>query len=280
MHKIFSMHNKLMSQVAISGATRLVWIVGDPVDHLSAPALMNDWLVRHGQNCVVVPVHVSAGDLKDVFGAARRLHNLDGCIITAPHKLACAQLVDELLPAARMSGAVNAVRFRQGRAYGDLLDGTGFVQGLAERGYVAGGKRALMIGAGGVGSAIARALAQEGLSRLLISDAEPARAEALASRLNDQKVGVCHAEAAALPLTRDVLAEVDLLINATPIGMGDDARSPLPLELLRSDLVVADVIMSPPMTPLLRAAQALGCEVHPGTQVLKGQLDRLLGFFC
>lgn len=258
----------------VDAATEFVWMVGDPITQVKAPQRMTPLYRQAGENLLVVPVPIAAADLRTVFDAARRIGNVRGWIATVPHKIPLAGWVDELSPAARVAGAVNAIRFRHGRAFGDLFDGTGFVAGLQGRGYPVRGTSALVLGAGGVGSAIAHALAQAGAANVALHDIDANRVRALVERLR-----------AEFHDTRfeagdpDSAAGFDLLVNASPVGMGGDPRSPLDTRQLQPRHTVAEVVMSPEWTPLLLAAREAGCAIHPGRQVLDGQLRSLLDFF-
>lgn len=261
--------------VAVDGRTEFIWIVGDPTDQVKAPQAMNPHYVAGRDNLLVVPAPIRGTSLRQVFDAARQIGNVRGWIVTVPHKIVLAPWVDELSAAAHVAGSVNAIRFRAGRTYGDLFDGQGFITGLATRGFAVAGCAALVIGAGGVGSAIALALAEAGASRICLVDIDAGRARRLAVRLAERGPTGTHFVAADL----DCVTECQLVVNASPVGMNGDPRSPLDPGRLRASHVVAEVVMTPELTPLLLAARSLGCEVHPGRQVLEGQLPLLLDFF-
>jgi shikimate dehydrogenase len=259
----------------VDAATEFVWIVGDPIAQVKAPQAMNPHYRRGGDNLLVLPAPVVADDLREVFDAARRIANVRGWIVTVPHKVALAGWVDQLSPAAKMACAVNAIRFRNGRSFGDLFDGVGFVAGLQGRGYQIERTRALVVGAGGVGSAICLALAEAEAECIAICDIDADRAKSLVQRLAGEWRGTTRFELG----DPNSVARFDLLVNASPVGMGGDTRSPLDTRQLRPAHTVAEVVMSPEMTPLLVAAREAGCTIHPGKQVLEGQLQALLDFF-
>lgn len=259
----------------VDALTRFVWIVGDPIEQVKAPQAMNPHYQREGRNLLVLPARISPAHLRVSFDAARHIHNLNGWIVTVPHKVPAASWVDELSVAARVAGAVNAIRFREGRALGDLFDGVGFTTSLRRRGRELRSSSALVLGAGGVGSAIALALGEAGASRVGIHDIDAARAEALTRRLDELARLATRFERASPQQAQDF----DLIVNASPVGMAGDARAPLDLSLLLPRHTVAEVVMTPEITPLLRAARQLGCEIHPGSQVLQGQLELLLDYF-
>lgn len=259
----------------VDAQTQFVWIVGHPIDQVKAPQLMNPHYMAAGDNVLVLPARVRPDDLRKVFEGAQQLGNLRGWIVTVPHKIALASWMDELSVAARVAGAVNAIRFRNGKACGDLFDGYGFVSGLGARGFAIAGCSALVLGAGGVGSAIALALSEAGAARVSVSDIDISRAQRLASRLCELGPAGTRFDAGRATST----SGFQLVVNASPVGMAGDPRLPIDPGLLRSSHVVAEVVMTPELTPLLLAARSLGCEIHPGKQVLEGQLQKLLDFF-
>lgn len=268
-------HSYLRPPPAITGRTASVWIVGDPIEQVKAPQVMNPHYQREGLDLLVLPAQVAPEHLRVTFEAVRHMPNLRGWIVTVPHKAPVAGWLDELSLAARVAGAVNVVRFRDGKTHGDLFDGVGFTTSLRQRGHVLKGQSALVMGAGGVGSAIALALGQAGARRIAIHDIDAGRADALARRLGELSSLPVRFERASPQEAR----EFDLIVNASPLGMAGDARSPIDPMLLLPRHTVAEVVMTPEVTPLLQAAHAVGCEVHPGRQVLEGQLELLLAYF-
>lgn len=166
-------------------------------------------------------------------------------------------------------------REANGKLLGDNVDGAGFLNAARKNGFQAAGTSVLVVGAGGVGSAIAYALAEAGVARLALSDTSPERTEALASVLRQHFPSVAVEQAPAS------LADLDLLVNASPVGMGGSGELPLPASLLESLSVrtwVADVVTSPEITPLLALAQSKGCAIQTGPQMARAQLGNLGAF--
>jgi shikimate dehydrogenase len=191
-----------------------------------------------------------------------------------PHKVTAATMVDEASMAVRAAGSCNAVRrMKDGRLEGDLFDGEGFVRALRRNGCDPAGASALVIGAGGVGSAIGASLAAAGVRTIALFDAQRERARELANRLA--------ALYPQLALTWDSNnpAGHDIVVNATPTGT--DVDDPLPVDVDRLDhgAWVGDVVLVPEMTPFLIAAQARGCRVQVGTDMLFEQIPAYLEFF-
>ncbi|MBG6085963.1 shikimate dehydrogenase [Actinomadura viridis] len=268
----------------ITGTTRLLVVLGDPVAQVRAPSLVNPLLARLGVDAVLVPVHAPAGRLGTIVRGLRALGNLDGMLVTVPHKIAICAYADELSPAARLAGCVNALRREpDGRWRGDNFDGAGFVRGLSAAGHDPAGRRVLLVGAGGAGRAVAVALLEAGAARLTVRDVDVGRRAELVERLR----AVWPDRIEAAPDGGHVVGErpggghvdADIAVNATPLGMRPDDPLPLRPGSLRPGTVVADVIMRPRRTSLLAAAAAAGHPVHHGGHMLDHQLDLYRRFF-
>lgn len=254
----------------ITGKTAIVLMLADPVEHIRGTLLINDRFAALGLDAVIAPIHVRPADLAPCLDAVRRMNNVRGLGITIPHKIAAVPLMDDLSPSAQRLGAVNFVRRNpDGTLTGTNTDGAGFVAGLAANGVGVADRRALVVGVGGVGRAIALALAGEGLPELALANRDRNKAEALARDI-----------AALAPACRvrvldaqrpEALDDIDLLVNATSVGMHPDDPLPLCADRLRGETVVAEVIINPAMTPLLETAAARGCTVIRGAEMLKPQ---------
>lgn len=257
----------------IGGATKLVAIVGSPISQVKSPHNFNAWFDQQGLDLAMVPIDLHAEGVAAFVACLRGWQNLHGCVVTVPYKQVVAKLLDGLSPRAQLLGAVNVIRREpDGRLLGDNVDGEGFVAAARQHGFVAKGQSALVLGAGGVGSAIACALCEAGIARLVLTDIDGERATALADTLRSAFVGI------DIALDYDSLADFALVANASPIGMGDSAELPLPaalLDTLQPGCLVADVVTSPAMTPLLLRAQALGAKVQTGAQMARAQMGNL-----
>ncbi len=258
----------------ITGTTRLIAHLGYPTESFKAPMIYNPYFEREGIDAVVVPMGCRSEDYPAFLKLVFRLSNIQGALVTMPHKVKTTSLVDEVLPTAAIAGACNAVRREaDGRLTGEMFDGEGFVRGMLRKGRVIAGARALVLGSGGVGSAIAASLAKAGVSALGLYDLNGAAAEALAARL------LRHYPALALSLGSNEPAGFDIVVNATPLGMkpGD----PLPLDIARLDAAtfVGEVVMAEEITPFLAAARTRGCAVQVGKDMLFEQIPAYLEFF-
>ena len=257
----------------ITGRTRVLMIVADPIEHVRTPQAINALAEARGCTTVMIPCHVGASDLPALFEGLRGMLSLDGLVVTAPHKVAAAALCDELDSSAAQVGAVNAVRRTpEGRWVGGTFDGRGFVRGLMAAGHAVRGRTAFLSGAGGAASAISFALAEEGVARLLIQNRTISKAEELAARV---RRAYPQTDASA---SSDPPGNVDLAINGTSVGMKAGDPLPFAIERLAAGTVVAEVIMQPPVTPLLESALATGCTIHAGQAMLDQQLALIADF--
>jgi len=258
----------------ISGTTALVAHIGFPTEAFTSPLIYNPWFEQQGIDAVVVPMGCRAEDYPPFLKAVFTLSNIRGALITMPHKVTTAALVDDASAAVRIAGSCNAVRrLPDGRLQGELFDGEGFVRAARRHGCRLEGARALVIGAGGVGAAIATSLASAGAASLAVKDARPETARALAERLSQYFAGV------DVRTDDGDAAGRDLVVNATPLGSRDD--DPLPVDLLRLSpgTFVGDVVMNRGTTRLVAAARERGCRVQTGTDMLFEQIPLYLEFF-
>ena len=250
-----------MSAAAISGATRVVAVIGAPVRHSLSPALHNAAFAAAGRDWRMVAFEVAAGDGAGAVAAMRTL-GIAGLAVTMPHKADVAAAVDELDPAAAALRSVNTVVLRSdGSTFGASTDGGGFVDSIAAAGFAVAGRRVVVLGAGAAARSIVVALGAAGAADVAIVNRSPASAEecaALHGRLG----------------TVDDVAGADLLVNTTPVGMGGSGELPLPAALLRAELTVADIVYHPLETPLLVAARAAGAPAIDGLGMLVHQAVR------
>jgi shikimate dehydrogenase len=245
--------------------TRLHLIVGDPVAQTRSPAGLTREFAARKVNAVCVPAHVAPGDFDTFMRAAKRVQNIDGFVITIPHKFAALAHCDETSDRAHRLGAVNLLhRLGGGRWGGDMTDGTAMVAALRRAGFEPSGTRALVVGAGGAGSAVALALIEAGVSALALADLDPFRRNALARRLGKPALVVL-GEGPADP------AGYGLVVNATPLGMRPADPLPIDVTPLEPAGFVADLVTKPAMTALLEAARRRGCTVVSGDDMFAVQ---------
>lgn len=258
----------------IDGHTRIYAHIGYPTSSFKAPLIYNPYFAEIGANAYVVPFGVTAADFAFVAPAIFKLTNVGGALITMPHKAAILSLLDRVSVTATIVGACNAVRRdSDGALVGDMFDGAGFIGGLRRKQVPIAGRSALVVGAGGVGSAIAAALAAEGLGHLKLVDLNPHAAAALRDRLAP------HYPAVAVTVGDDDPAGCDIVVNASPLGMKASDPMPVNVAKIAPQTFVGDVVMASEITPFLAAAQARGCSVQIGIDMLFEQIPAYLAFF-
>ncbi len=258
--------------LSLSGSTRVHVIIGDPIAQVKAPTGLTAALQSRGHDAIIVPIHVSPDHVDAFIDAMGPIRNLDGIIATVPHKFAAGRHCATLTDRARFLGAVNLMRRNpDGSWHGDMLDGVSFLAAMRLAGREPAGQRALHVGAGGAGRAIALALAEAGVRDLAIHDQDTARRDDLVAQLHQ----------AGWPAARAGSAdpsEADIVVNATPAGMGDDDPLPVDVRRLSPTMHVGDVITAPETTPLLAHARSAGCTTQSGIDMFNAQLDLMVDF--
>ena len=256
---------------SLNGATRIHVTIGDPIAQVKSPAGVTQGFHARGHDAIMIPLQVRPADIDDFFKVAKKLPNLDGIIITVPHKPVAFRHCDETSERARVLEVCNVMRrTADGRWSGDMTDGGGFVDALKRNGFDPNGKRVLQVGAGGAGSAIALSLTMEGAS-VTLADLDTAKRDALIARLGR------HGHKVAATDNVDP-AGFDLVVNATPAGMKPGDPLPVDAARLSAGQFVADVITIPAMTPLLEAAKAKGCRTQTGVEMFNAQVDFICEF--
>ena len=267
----------------IDGETRLHIIVGDPIAQVKSPSALTPMLLARGHNAVVVPVHISKEHLPQFLRAAQQIHNLDSILVTVPHKLACFEHCRASSERARFLQAVNVMRrYRpdhshhhqdsdSGGWYGEMFDGVALVRAVRDAGFEPRGRRTLLFGAGGAGSAIALALVESGVQALSIHDIDDERRDRLLTRLATHR-GVELARGTTDP------GGFDLVVNATPSGMREEDPLPFQAENLKKEMFVACVVTAPALSPVVSAARDAGCATSTGGQMHAAQQQVLVDF--
>lgn len=258
----------------ISGRTRMFAIIGDPIEQVRSPELVSAEFRRRKCDAIMVPLHVLPGDFDTALPALKKLPNLGGLVFTIPYKVRARALADELSGQARVVGAINVlVRGPNGRWLGEILDGLGCVEGFRRRGLSFADQRVCLIGAGGAGSAVGVAVAAEGPRAMRLFDVDEGKAEALAAKLR------AAAPRASVVVGPPTIEGIDILMNASPVGMLDDPRMPIAADAFPSSLIVFDAIVKPERTRLLALAERGGCRIVTGREMMRGQIAKMVDFF-
>jgi shikimate dehydrogenase len=258
----------------VDGSTRLFVIIGDPISAVRSPQAFNELFAQAGANAIMIPLRVPAEELAVAWAGLKAMPNIEGVVITMPHKVAMAALVDDLGPGARVVGAINATRRgADGRWTGDMFDGRGCVNGLLAQGHVVAGRRVFLLGAGGAGAAIAAALAEARVATLVIDDLDAARRDAVIAKVAHAYPGAQVRAGSLAP------GDFDIVINATPLGMRPADPLPFDPATLPASTLVVDVVPKPEVTRLLERAQATGHAIQPGKHMHRGQVRDIARFF-
>lgn len=260
----------------ISGTTELLAIVGSPIEQVKSPYNFNTWFERQGKDASMIPVDLDEGSVDHFIGAMRAWRNLRGCVVTVPYKQDMAKRMDRLSERAAALGCVNVIRRESdGTLIGDMVDGDGFMNAACSKGFEPRGARALVIGAGGVGSAIAWALCEHEILAITLADPDDVRLERLSALLGTHFPRVATGAALAS------LEPFDLVVNASPVGMTGNESPPVSdrlLATLNPRSLVADVVTAPDVTQFLKVARAAGCRIQTGGEMARAQMGHLGAF--
>jgi shikimate dehydrogenase len=242
----------------LSGASRLFPIIGDPVRYVQSPVWLTRTLAERGHNGVCVPLEVTEEGLPAVMAGLTATVNVDGILVTMPHKFTAFGYCATSDPRASLFGGVSVIRrSHDGTWHGDMLDGLAFVKAQQDRGARIEGTRALLVGAGAAGSAVAFALLDAGVAELAVHDTNSARLRTLIDQLSGVSRGRLH-EGTSDP------SGYNLVLNATPLGLRDGDPAPVDITRLAPGMHVGDVIAGHGITPLITAARQAGCTSADG----------------
>ena len=258
----------------VSGKTRLFGIVGHPIEQVRSPEMITAEFHKRGADALMLPFHVLPEDFERVLPALLRMQNLDGMVFTIPFKAAAVALAQSLGPQAEVVGAINALARRpEGQWQGEIFDGNGCVEAFRRRGLSFHGKHVMLIGAGGAGTAIGVAIAFEHPASMRLYDPDEGRTAALASSIANVDPAI------ELSIAAPSVDGIDILLNASPIGMLSDARLPINAVTLPQSLTVFDAIVKPESTSLLDLAERCGCTTVYGREMMRGQISTMVDYF-
>lgn len=257
----------------IDAGTQLLFMVGHPVRQTKSPALLNAWFEESQLPVALVPVDVAPAGLAAFMVALRSTRNAWGAIFTVPHKSKAAALLEELSPVAQCLQAVNvARRTNDGRWEGAMLDGVAVVNALADIDVAVEGRAVHVVGCGGAGSATAYSVAAAGAAMLTLHDNEEGKAAALVQRLQPVFPGCL------MRTGPGGLDTVDIVVNASPLGMRACDLLPFDLDAVRGEVVVVDAITSESRTRLAAECDARGLRVVTGNTLARAQQPLILAY--
>lgn len=255
----------------LNGSTRLYFVVGHPVQQVKSPEGVSQALIKHGLNAIVTAADVQPKYFPHFVQSTQQTLNVDGLIITVPHKITALACCEQVTDRAKFIGAVNTIRRCEAGWDGDMLDGKGMLEAILDKQISVKNKRVILAGAGGAGKAIAYEMILAGVAELAIYELDSTRQQQLVqhlSQLNLAKV-VAH---------NNDPTGFDLLINATPMGMNQDTQSAFLLEKITTNMAVADVVTQPENTVLIQRALSEGCKVVRGTEMFEKVRDLMVSF--
>jgi shikimate dehydrogenase len=256
-----------------SGKSRVYFILGHPIGQVKAPSGMTKFFEEQNRDAICVPIDVEARHFDSFVTAVSTLRNVDGLSITVPHKFVAFRQCATVSERARLLTSCNVLRRNvDGTWHGDMLDGLSCVAAMQDHGCIVETQRALLVGAGGAGSAIGLALLDAGAAQLAVHDSDPTRRDELISRLRQRHAAKVVAGSAD-PSGFGIVA------NATPAGMKPDDPLPVAIEGLSPNCFVSDVITLPAITPLLAAAGARGCRTSTGVEMFHAARKPMFDFW-
>ena len=251
----------------ISGKTQVCGVIGDPIEHTLSPILHNVAFEALELDYVFLAFKVKPAEVGNAVSGMRAL-TIHGLNVTMPHKNAVVKYLDEVDPAGKVIASVNTILNKDGRLLGFNTDGVGALNALEKNGVEPRGKKVLLLGAGGAAKAIAYTLSQE-VDELVILNRTPKSAIELANLLKQKFKKKINAGELSPSAVKDNLADSEVLINATSIGMKpNDNQTLVAPEWLKPDLVVMDIVYNPLETRLVKDAKAEGAKVVSGVEML------------
>lgn len=258
--------------MVINGKTKTVALIGDPVEHSFSPFIHNYGFEDNNLNMVYINHNVKKHDLKNAIKGIKALGYI-GANITYPHKIEVMNYLDEVSKEAKLIGAVNTIKNENGKLVGYNTDGLGFIFGLAQDKVKIENKTICLLGAGGAARSIAIALCLKFNCKVIICNRNIEKAEEITYIVNSNNKDFLGKSIQVISPNDLDLENVDILVNCTPVGMGDLEDS-IPFEdklRLNKNIIVCDLIYNPYETELLKKAKNEGCIIYNGLNMLVGQ---------
>ena len=254
-----------------TGTTKLFPVIGDPIGQVRSPEVLTKILVSRGHDAITVPMHLASSQVRDCFRLLHHVSNVQGILVTIPHKKLAYEVCSTVSARARFVGAVNVVRRTTEGWHGENTDGVGYLEGLEREKFFVRDRQVLLVGCGGAGSAIALELLERGAASVAIHDIDTVKRDEILRQLNASFPG-------RVEIGSNDPSGFDLVANATPMGMREDDPYPLEVSLLQPSQFVACVVTKPEIPPLIAEARKLGCRTMTGGQMFDAQADILADF--
>jgi shikimate dehydrogenase len=261
----------LSATIIPTGTTKLFPVIGYPIEQVRSPEVLTKIMVTRGNDAIIVPMQIAASQVSGFFRLLHHVSNVQGVLVTVPHKRLAYEACSTLSERARFVGAVNVVRRTPEGWHGENTDGIGYLDGLEREGFLVQDKRVLLVGCGGAGSAIAVELLERGASLVAIHDIDAEKRDEIVRRLSGSFSG-------RVAVGSNDPSGFDLVANATPMGMRENDPYPVEVALLQPFQFVACVITKPAFPPLLAEARSRGCRTMTGNQMFDAQADVLADF--
>lgn len=254
---------------SINGSTKVLGIIGDPIEHSLSPEIHNTICRELKQNYAYVPFKLPAKDIESAVNGFKAL-GVTGFNVTIPHKKNIIQYLDEVSEEALLMGAVNTVKNVQGKLYGYNTDGEGFIKSLKAHDVSVKNKNIVILGAGGAARGISVKIAMGGAKSITILNRTPEKAQEICDIINQNVADICKGALLDMNSLKACAHSCDILINTTPIGMHPHtAESPVEnFSFLNSETVVCDLIYNPKKTLFLSNAEEKSCKIINGWGML------------
>ena len=262
-----------MNPPILSGTSHFYALIGHPVAQVRSPIGFNTYLSSKNIDAAMIPFDLLPNAIIGFFDMLRGWENCLGCCVTIPHKGIAFDLIDQATPRAERIGAINIIkREKSGKLLGDMTDGIGCINALKLNGFSVTGKKIVLIGGGGAGSAIADAIGEHRAAQLSLVEIDKLKSDTLLLKLEKQYP--------ALTLENNISRpeEIDIVINASPSGMNKNDLLPIDPYTFRSGIVIADSVTKPNFTPFLKSAKSNGCFIQKGSEMADAQLPIFLDF--
>ena len=262
----------MQTQPMLTGHTRIVGVIGDPIEHSRSPQMHNAAFAKAGLDYVYVPFHVRSDDLADAIAGFKAL-NVVGINVTLPHKQAVIPYLTSISREAELVGAVNTLTFVDDGIHGDNTDAPGVLRALEEEGdmSVPVGQEVVVLGAGGSARAVVVALALGGVASITIANRTVERAVSLAEEMQQKTDILMHGMGLADDRLPDAVSRCMLLINTATASMDPTQPLLVSADWLQSNTIVYDIVYTPPVTPLMKAASERRCPTLGGIGMLVHQ---------